>query len=89
MNICDNPTRVSIAQGWRDNDVIQRIPIIVTGALRRVGKIVTQVEPFKQFYKAENYHQDYFKLHGEQPYCQLVIAPKIAKFRKLFHDQLN
>ncbi len=34
MNICDNPTRVSIAQGWRENDVIQRIPIIVTGMLR-------------------------------------------------------
>jgi len=34
MNICDSPTRVSIAQGWRENDVIQRIPIIVTGALR-------------------------------------------------------
>ena len=31
MNICDSPTRVSIAQGWRENDVIQRIPIIVTG----------------------------------------------------------
>lgn len=53
------------------------------------GKIVTQVVPFKQFYKAENYHQEYFKLHGTQPYCQLVIAPKIAKFRKLFHDQLK
>jgi peptide-methionine (S)-S-oxide reductase len=53
------------------------------------GKIVTQVVPFKQFYKAENYHQEYFKLHGTQPYCQLVIAPKVAKFRKLFHDQLK
>ncbi|MDR3386666.1 MAG: peptide-methionine (S)-S-oxide reductase MsrA [Rudaea sp.] len=53
------------------------------------GKIVTQVEPFKEFYKAENYHQDYFKLHGEQPYCQLVIAPKVAKFRKRFHDLLK
>jgi peptide-methionine (S)-S-oxide reductase len=53
------------------------------------GKVVTQVEPFRQFYKAENYHQEYFKLHGEQPYCQLVIAPKVAKFRKLFHDYLK
>ena len=53
------------------------------------GKIVTQVEPLTQFYKAENYHQEYFKLHGSQPYCQLVIAPKVAKFRKLFHDQLK
>ena len=53
------------------------------------GRIVTQVQPLKQFYKAENYHQEYFKLHGSQPYCQLVIAPKVAKFRKQFHDQLK
>ena len=53
------------------------------------GKVVTQVVPFRQFYKAENYHQEYFKLHGTEPYCQLVIAPKVAKFRKLFHDQLK
>ena len=53
------------------------------------GRIVTQVVPFRQFYKAENYHQEYFKLHGSEPYCQLVIAPKVAKFRKLFHDQLK
>ena len=53
------------------------------------GAIVTQVVPLTKFYKAENYHQEYFKLHGSQPYCQLVIAPKVAKFRKLFHDQLK
>ena len=53
------------------------------------GKIVTQVVPFTQFYKAENYHQEYFKLNGSEPYCQLVIAPKVAKFRKVFHDQLK
>lgn len=53
------------------------------------GAVVTRVEPFKVFYRAENYHQEYFKLHGEQPYCQLVIAPKIAKFRKRFHDLLK
>jgi peptide-methionine (S)-S-oxide reductase len=53
------------------------------------GKIVTQVVPLTQFYKAENYHQEYFKLHGTQPYCQLVIAPKVAKFRKIFHDRLK
>jgi len=53
------------------------------------GTIVTQVVPFTQFYKAENYHQEYFKLNGSQPYCQLVVAPKVAKFRKKFHDQLK
>jgi peptide-methionine (S)-S-oxide reductase len=53
------------------------------------GKIVTEVVPFTQFYKAENYHQEYFKLHGTEPYCQMIIAPKVAKFRKVFHDQLK
>ena len=53
------------------------------------GTIVTEVKPFPVFYKAENYHQEYFKLHGEQPYCQLVVAPKVAKFRKKFHDFLK
>jgi peptide-methionine (S)-S-oxide reductase len=53
------------------------------------GKIVTQVVPFEKFWKAEDYHQEYFKLHGTQPYCQLVIAPKVAKFRKHFHDRLK
>jgi len=53
------------------------------------GMIVTQVVPLSKFYKAEGYHQEYFKLHGSEPYCQLVIEPKVAKFRKLFHDQLK
>jgi peptide-methionine (S)-S-oxide reductase len=53
------------------------------------GRIVTQVEPFSVFYKAENYHQEYFRLHGTQPYCQLVVAPKVAKARKKFHDWLK
>jgi methionine-S-sulfoxide reductase len=46
--------------------------------------IVTQVVPFQAFYKAEDYHQDYYVENSSQPYCQLVIAPKLAKFRKLF-----
>jgi methionine-S-sulfoxide reductase len=48
--------------------------------------IVTQVVPFSAFYKAEDYHQDYYEDNINQPYCQLVISPKLAKFRKLFKD---
>ncbi|AHY47562.1 msrA: peptide-methionine (S)-S-oxide reductase [Rubrobacter radiotolerans] len=44
--------------------------------------IVTVVEPFERFYPAEEYHQDYFKNNPAQPYCQVIIAPKVAKFRK-------
>ncbi|WP_119066347.1 peptide-methionine (S)-S-oxide reductase MsrA [Rubrobacter indicoceani] len=46
------------------------------------GDIVTVVEPFEKFYTAEEYHQDYFKNNPAQPYCQVIIAPKVAKFRK-------
>jgi peptide-methionine (S)-S-oxide reductase len=46
--------------------------------------IVTQLEPLKTFYKAEDYHKDYFKRHPDQTYCSRVIAPKIAKFKKLY-----
>jgi peptide-methionine (S)-S-oxide reductase len=53
------------------------------------GKLVTQVVPFVTFYQAEDYHQEYFQLNGTQPYCRAVIAPKIAKFRKMFHDKLK
>lgn len=53
------------------------------------GPIVTQVEPFKSFYKAEDYHQNYFKNNQSQPYCQMVIAPKIAKLRKQYREKLE
>jgi len=51
--------------------------------------IVTEVSPLKEFYKAEDYHQEYFKLNGTQPYCRAVIAPKMAKFRKEYKDKLK
>ena len=51
--------------------------------------VVTEIIPFKNFYKAENYHQDYFSLNGTQPYCRLVIQPKIEKFKKVFGDKLK
>jgi peptide-methionine (S)-S-oxide reductase len=51
--------------------------------------IVTQVEPLKTFYKAEDYHRDYYQRHPEQPYCRVAIAPKIAKFRQLYLSKLK
>ena len=44
--------------------------------------IVTQVTPLGAFYPAENYHSEYFSQHPEQVYCQMVISPKVNKFRK-------
>jgi peptide-methionine (S)-S-oxide reductase len=51
--------------------------------------IVTEVTPFEVFYPAEDYHQDYFVQHPNQGYCRVVIAPKVAKFRKLYLDKLK
>lgn len=49
--------------------------------------IVTEVEPLDIFYVAEDYHQNYFENNPYQPYCQIVVAPKVAKFRKKFNNK--
>lgn len=50
--------------------------------------IVTTIEPYTVFYPAEDYHQNYFRNHPEAPYCMMVIAPKVAKFRKKYAERL-
>ncbi|MDQ1272655.1 MAG: Peptide methionine sulfoxide reductase MsrA 2 [Planctomycetota bacterium] len=51
--------------------------------------IVTEIVQFKVFYKAEDYHQEYYKLNPGQTYCRIVIAPKIKKFREHFQHKLK
>ena len=51
--------------------------------------IVTQVVPFKAFYKAEDYHQEFYERNREYPYCQVVIEPKIMKLRQHYVDRLK
>jgi len=51
--------------------------------------IVTTLEPLTKFYKAEDYHQDYYRNNKDQPYCQMVIQPKMEKFEKVFKDRLK
>ncbi len=51
--------------------------------------IVTEVVPFQAFYEAEDYHQEYFARNGRQPYCRAVVAPKVAKFQKLYLTRLK
>ncbi|RFZ90637.1 peptide-methionine (S)-S-oxide reductase [Mucilaginibacter conchicola] len=53
------------------------------------SNIVTQVAPFKVFYKAEDYHQNYFNQNGSQPYCKYVIQPELEKFKKVFKNKLK
>ena len=51
--------------------------------------IVTEITAFTNFYPAEQYHQDYYNLNGSQPYCQVVVKPKVDKLQKFFSDRLK
>jgi peptide-methionine (S)-S-oxide reductase len=51
--------------------------------------IVTELSPAGEYYKAEDYHQNYFRQHPLQGYCAFVVAPKVAKFRKMFAEKIN
>jgi peptide-methionine (S)-S-oxide reductase len=51
--------------------------------------IVTEIVPYTNFYKAEHYHQDYYRMNPDQPYCQVVVDPKIRKMRKEFQGKLK
>ncbi|MCO4797885.1 MAG: peptide-methionine (S)-S-oxide reductase MsrA [Colwelliaceae bacterium] len=53
------------------------------------GKVVTEVTQLKEFYSGELYHQEYFKNNPENQYCQAVVSPKLAKFRKKFAEKLK
>ncbi len=71
----------------------QRVAEEVIRALeaRRVWEdpIVTEIAPLDTFYPAEAYHQEYYARNRSQPYCQVVVAPKVAKFRKHFLERLK
>jgi peptide-methionine (S)-S-oxide reductase len=56
----------------------------LTAARAFPDPIVTAVEPARDFYAAENYHQEYYAQHSSAPYCQYVIAPKLKKFEEKF-----
>ncbi|MFM8771468.1 MAG: peptide-methionine (S)-S-oxide reductase MsrA [Candidatus Kapaibacterium sp.] len=51
--------------------------------------VVTEIAPAGIFYKAEDYHQNYYERNGSQPYCAFVVRPKVEKFRKQFKDRLR
>ncbi len=67
----------------------ERVIRELTAAKAYDAAIVTRVEPFEAFYKAEDYHQAYARHHASQPYCRLVIAPKIAKLRQRYRGKLK
>ncbi len=53
------------------------------------GPVVTEISPYTTFYKAEDYHQDYYNQNTNQGYCQFVVKPKMDKFKKVFADKLK
>jgi peptide-methionine (S)-S-oxide reductase len=52
-------------------------------------RIVTEVVPLSNFYRAENYHHNYFELNPQNSYCQFVVRPKVEKFKKVFASKLK
>jgi len=51
--------------------------------------IITEISPLKNFFAAEDYHQNYYNNNGDQPYCNYVIRPKLEKFEKVFKDKIK
>ena len=75
------------------NDTQKKAAQSIIAALTKANiyesPIVTTLEPLTKFYKAENYHQDYYQNNKSQPYCQMVIQPKMEKFEKVFKTRLK
>jgi peptide-methionine (S)-S-oxide reductase len=70
-------------------EVAERVITEITAAKIWDNPIVTELVPFQKFYLAEDYHQEYFQNNPGQPYCQVVVAPKVAKFRQKFVQRLK
>jgi peptide-methionine (S)-S-oxide reductase len=75
------------------NDEQKRVAEQVIGEITEAAiyddPIVTELAPLTKFWPAERYHQEYFENNPNQPYCAAVVAPKVAKFRKVFFDKLK
>lgn len=75
------------------DDAQKQTALVVMQEVKHQGlwpnPLVTELAPLDVFYPAEEYHQDYFARNPMQPYCQVVVAPKVAKFRKQYFAQLR
>ena len=80
---------VIFAQSAEQRKVAESVIAELNGAHLWRDPIVTEIADAAPFYPAEQYHQEYFTRNGRQPYCQAVVAPKVAKFRKQFLDRLK
>lgn len=57
--------------------------------IKAIPSAVTELEPFSEFFEAENYHQDYYESHKDAPYCQVIVNPKLEKVQKEFANLLK
>jgi peptide-methionine (S)-S-oxide reductase len=73
----------------QQEQIIQRVIRDMESSKIYPDKFVTEVKPLTVFYRAEDYHQEYFANNPYQPYCQAIISPKVEKFRKSFTNYLN
>ncbi|MES2796855.1 MAG: peptide-methionine (S)-S-oxide reductase MsrA [Bacteroidota bacterium] len=75
-----NENQAKLAQEWKNKLNAEKV---------FPNPIVTEITAVGTFYKAEDYHQNYYKQNGYEPYCQIVIKPKLEKFEKAFKDKIN
>ncbi len=73
----------------QQKQIAEQVMLEITSAELYKNKLVTQLIPEDKFYQAEDYHQNYFANNPEQGYCQVIIAPKVSKFRKQFLADLK
>ena len=73
----------------KQKKVAEQVIVELTSKNVYGSPIVTSVEPFSEFFVAEDYHQNYFKRNPRQPYCRAVISPKVSKLRQKLFDKLK
>lgn len=75
---------------WEDPSHAQVAQAVLQELDRALGgRVVTELEPLRNYWRAEDYHQHYFVQHPNQGYCAYVVAPKVQKFRKSFASRLR
>src|ERR1700680_153213 len=78
---------------YYQSDEQKRVALASKEAIDKSGSyrkpVVTEIEPFTNFYPAEDYHQEYYDRNGNQPYCMAVIDPKVRKLLKEYRDELK
>ena|SRR5665213_1910703 len=77
---------IILYQNEEEKAMAERISKEIQDSLTDGTRVVTQILPLGQFFKAEDYHQNYFKMNTSAPYCQIVIEPKIEKVKKRFAE---